>query len=502
MMKYLFCLLFMMGNGMLLKAQQAGDLFFNQAIIHVIKLNFWQSGYWDSLTSNYANDAYMKCSVEIDGTSIDTIGVKFKGNSSYNNPSDKKPFKLDLNDYISGANIDGLKKLNLNNGFKDPSFLREKITLDFYNEHGILAPRCAYAKLYINNVYWGLYMVVEEIDKTFLSGRFNDNDGNLFKGDPSGDLKWIDNNPSSYYNKYELHTNETQNDWSDLVHLIDKVNTPPMNYVQDSIQSVLEIDEFVNYWAATGMFVNLDSYLGSGHNYFIYHDSTLNKFRWIIWDVNESFGTFSMGLQPQQLLTLPFDYFNYPQSSRPLCNQIKSYAQFFYGRMRDKVCYLTYNGFSNAILDPKIDSLANAIRADVYADNKKFFSNQQFEDNIENDISVAGLPGGSNIFGIKSFIRERRLSLVNQMTSLGCIYSLDELKNAAISCYPNPSLDGNYLVNNSSAPIPYSLTNLQGITLQNGILRTGKNELRLNEKAGVYFLKTEDGKALKIVKCQ
>jgi hypothetical protein len=500
-MKYLFCLLFIMGNVLLLKAQQAGDLFFNQAIIHEIKLNFWQSGYWDSLTVNYASDAYMKCSVEIDGTSIDTIGVKFKGNSSYNNPSDKKPFKLDLNDYISGANIDGLKKLNLNNGFKDPSFLREKITLDFYNEHGILAPRCAYAKLYINNVYWGLYMVVEEIDKTFLSGRFNDNDGNLFKGDPQGYLNWIDSNPSSYYSKYELHTNETQNDWSDLVHMIDRINAPVPSF-EDSIRSVLEVDEFIDYWAATGMFVNLDSYLGSGHNYFIYHDSTLNKFRWITWDVNESFGTFSMGLQPQQLLTLPFDYFNYPQNSRPLCNNIKSYGYNYYGQLRDKVCYLTYNGFSNEILDPKIDSLANAIRADVYADSKKFFSNQQFEDNIENDISVAGMPGGSHIFGIKSFIRERRLSLVNQMNALGCIYSLNELKNAAISCYPNPSPDGYYLVNNSTASIQYTITDLQGIRLQTGILRTGKNELRLNEKPGVYLLTTEDGKAMKMVKCQ
>lgn len=55
-----------------------------------------------------------------------------KGNSSFNNPSTKKPFKVDLNEYVSGQDYDGIKKFNLNNGFKDPTMLSEKLTLDFF----------------------------------------------------------------------------------------------------------------------------------------------------------------------------------------------------------------------------------------------------------------------------------------------------------------------------------------------------------------------------------
>ncbi|RDJ93135.1 hypothetical protein B4Q13_24035, partial [Lacticaseibacillus rhamnosus] len=80
-----------------------------------------------------------------DGRTLPTIGIKFKGNSSFNNSSVKKSMKLDLNNYVAGQDYDGIKKLNLNNGFKDPSFLREKIALDFMNAHGVTSPRCTFA---------------------------------------------------------------------------------------------------------------------------------------------------------------------------------------------------------------------------------------------------------------------------------------------------------------------------------------------------------------------
>lgn len=494
-MKYLLFIPLFFLFGFESKAQQPGDIFFNQPLIHEIKLNFWQSAYWDSLTANYSTDTYMKCSVEIDGITIDTIGAKFKGNSSYNNPSDKKPFKLDLNDYISSANIDGLKKLNLNNGFKDPSFLREKLTLDFYNEHGIVAPRCAYAKVFINNTYWGLYTVVEEVDKTFLDGRFADNDGNLFKGDPQGDLKWINNQASSYYPKYELHTNETQNNWSDLVNFIKQVNSPAGMFY-DSLNAVFHSDDFLRSWAGTALFANLDSYIGSGHNYFIYHDSTTNKFRWIIWDVNEAFGNFNMGMQPAQLIALGYDYVNNP-NNRPLCNNMRNNA-VFHAALGEAMCELVYPGFSNAALDGKIDSLANQIRPHVYADTKKFFSNQHFEDNIVQDIVVSGTPGGSNILGIKSFISARRSNLETQLNAIGCFAGLNENDNREIPVFPNPSQ--NEIVLLSGIQEAYFLYNAQGELTEKGMLKKGSNQISGPEVPGIYWLKTESGKAQKIIR--
>jgi spore coat protein H len=202
-------------------AQNEGDVFFASPQVHSIYITFHQNSYWDSLTAGYAGDYYIKGDVEIDGVMMLNCGVKMKGNSSYNNPSIKKSFKLDFNEYVSGQDHDGLKKLNLNNCFKDPTFLREKLMLDFIRENNGYGPRCHYANVYLNNVLWGLYTSVEEIDKTFLEANFGDKRGNLFKGDPSGDLKWLGSTQSTYETKYELKTNEIINNWGDLINLVE-----------------------------------------------------------------------------------------------------------------------------------------------------------------------------------------------------------------------------------------------------------------------------------------
>src|SRR6188768_2316718 len=97
---------------------------------------------------------------------------------------------------------------------------------------------------------------------------------------------------TSYYHRYELKTNDSLNDWSDLVHLIDKINnTPPLAFY-DSIENVMGSTSFLKYWAMNILFANLDSYNGSGHNYYVYHDPDMDQFYFIAWDVNEAFGCF------------------------------------------------------------------------------------------------------------------------------------------------------------------------------------------------------------------
>jgi spore coat protein H len=416
-----------------------GDVFFGSATIHTINLNFAQTGYWDSLVANYTADVYMSCNMIIDGTPLNTSGVKFKGNSSYNNPSQKKSFKLDFNEYVNGQNYDGLKKLNLNNGFKDPTFLREKLMLDFLNRAGIAAPRCTYAKVYINNTYWGLYMAVEEIDKIFLDDEFFDDKGNLFKGDPNGDLKWLGSSVNTYTAKYELKTNETQNNWTDLVYLIDKINNSPGN-LPDSLNKILQVTPFLKAWAASNMFANLDSYIGSGHNYFIYHDSITNKFNWITWDVNEAFGNFNQGMTVTQIETMALNYTGGGAGNRPLCNKIIANPTL-YNSYINEVCYLTGTHFLQSYWFPRIDSLVNVIKADVYADPNKFFTNAQFDANIDTTIVVVGNPGGSNIPGIKSFFNRRRVSLVSQLASNNCFAGLNaEIReDNSFTVKPNPT---------------------------------------------------------------
>ena len=181
--------------------QVPGSSIFSYEGIHDIRLTFTQLNYWDSLlfykeegdpTGIYT---YMPATVDFDGQIIDSTGVRLKGNSSYWAPGKKKSIKLKFNEFVSGQKLDGLKKVNLNNNFNDPTLMREKLFLDVLQKSNVHAPRCAYARVYINNVYWGLYTMVDHVDKVFLLSHFNDKSGNLYKGDtksstPCADLSY------------------------------------------------------------------------------------------------------------------------------------------------------------------------------------------------------------------------------------------------------------------------------------------------------------------------
>ena len=414
-----------------------GDAVFNANIIHTVELTFDQPSYWDSLTANYITGVDMLAHMSFNGIDFASVGVQFKGNSSYNGPSDKKPFKIDMNEYVSGQKIDGLKKFNLNNGFKDPSFVREKLMLDFLNANGVGAPRCAYAKLYINGSYWGLYTLVEAVDKTFLDNRFNDKTGNLFKGDPQGDVKWYGSSATSYYNHYELHTNETVNDWTDLIHAVDLVNNTPATLLADSVHARFKTSHLLRAWAANNLFVNLDSYLGSGHNYYLYHDSASTEWRWITWDVNEAFGNFQLGMTVAQLQSLAIDYIGGPPNSRPLYQKALADA-VLRSEYITNLCDLVHNAVDTTVFRLRADSLAAVIDDAVLTDTHKFYSYQQFHQNRTQTVS----DGMFQIPGVLPFLRARIDFLNNALMMEGCITAVTEVADAAaINLFPVPADD-------------------------------------------------------------
>jgi hypothetical protein len=426
-------------------AQNPGDNFFHSNIVHTIEISFSQTNFWDSLTYYYESDTsdegyYMLADkVEIDGQVVYDVGIRLKGNSSYlAYPGDKKSLKIDFDEYVSGQKLDGLKKLNLNNCYNDPTFLREKLVLDYAKKNNLYAPRCTFTQLYINNILWGLYTVVEQVNATFLKSNFSNNDGNLFKGDPSAALSWKGSNQSNYYNFYELKTNEDVNDWSGLVHLIDNINNETATAFQDSLAVVLDINSFLACWALNNIFVNLDTYFSMAHNYYIYHD-TSGQFRWIIWDTNGSFGVFNQqGLTMQELEQLSLNYIRPPAQNYPLCDNILKNTNLSKLYL-DHAYSILNNNLDTSLLYYKIDSLANIIRPYVYADTKKMFSDQQFEDNLEYTPVASNMQ--KQIPALKEFIKNRLAYLHQLMLDSG--YVISEVKesktqNEQIHIFPNP----------------------------------------------------------------
>jgi hypothetical protein len=452
MKKYLLILLLTAGAFKQLMAGN-GDSVFNMNYIHTLHITFPYANFYDSLLNSKATDTYLKVSVQFNNETYTDVGIKAKGNSSFNNPSQKKSFKLDFNEFMAGQDIHGLKKLNFNNSFKDPSFMREKLANDFLIDHDVPAPRTTYCNVYFNNQLWGLYTIVEEVDDEFCKHWFNSNDGNLFKGDPHGDLKWKGNNQQvNYETEYELKNNSVANNWSDLISMIDVINnTAPAN-LQAPLDAKLNTGLFMKQWAAVNMFSSLDSYIGSGHNYFIYHDTVTDRFQWIAWDNNEAFGSFKNNLSSAQIKGMDMYYLSNP-ASRPLCNKMLQNPA--YKAMYNAAYCELKNDFTNNYFDPAIDSIRNVIQQSVYNDPKKFYANTKFDSSFAYDQTLDG-PGGMVVFGLKNFIAERGVAMQNSLNTNGVNcwavgYNDPEDKLQSMTIFPNPA--GQYITIQATMPV-------------------------------------------------
>ncbi len=299
--KSLLTLLFFTYSSWLLS--QSGQSLFNPWELHEIRFYFENENFWDTLSYNYEEHIddsgvdipYTKALVKIDGFWLDTVGVRQKGLSSHNSSTaKKKPFKIDLNEFTPGQSFDGIKKFNLHNGACDPSMMRDFLAYDVLRKAGVKAPRVSYCRLYFNDEYWGLYAVIEQIDKTFAEGNFTSDGGNLIKNIGWSELKWEGPEIGPYLEDFQLKTNEEEADWSVFLEFMDVLNNSSDDDFPAAIQQIFDVDLYLHVLAVDIMTNNWDSYIHNRRNWYFYHEPEGGQLHWIPWDYNLSLGgTFS-----------------------------------------------------------------------------------------------------------------------------------------------------------------------------------------------------------------
>jgi hypothetical protein len=446
-------------------AQNSGNNYFSSSQIHTIKITsslpletFYDSMSYYKDQANLTDDnTYMKVEVEIDGTTVTDIGIRMKGNSSYNMNSKKKSLKLSFDEYVDDQEYDGMGTLNLNNCMWDPTLMREKVSLDFMNEFGVYAPRCTYANVYLNDVLWGLYSTVEQVDKKFLNTLIGENDGNLFKaGDDGGEFSWYGSNQVSYENYFELKTNDSLNDWTDLINFIDILNNTSASTFESELEAVFNVDGFLKYWAVSNLLTNLDSYLESTRNYYIYHNLLTDKFDWIAWDLNEAFGVYTSMNFPNTY-EYPWDETQGRILLEKLINVTSYKAQY-----TDYLNILTFNYLDSTWFDDKIDAVHDLIQSSVYSDTLKMFTDQDFEDNIDQTVTVTS-GFSKSIPGLKDFLDQRYDYMSQELYGMGYNSIHESLNNNKILVYPNPASDYIYVKNeDNQKPVFIQIKDLMG----------------------------------------
>lgn len=241
-------------------------------------------------------------------SSIGPIGIRYKG-SSYSLPlcfdsrgtrtaipqCKKISLKLKFDKYSNLQRFFSMKRLNLHSMSADDTKMADILSYGLYREMGVYTPRAAYVKVYINSVFQGLFLAVEEPDGRFGESRWPEYpDGNMYKE------RWPVSDKADYY-KEGLVTNDNPDDNADVSKMINFYKAIDRSTEADFIKNVshfIDFNYFLRYIAVDRAIHNCDGMMtwyysskGCGnHNYFFYDETAENGKIWQIpWDLHATF---------------------------------------------------------------------------------------------------------------------------------------------------------------------------------------------------------------------
>ena len=396
--------------------------FYDIDTINTIEITFVESD-WDQILDQLfaaGDEERLVGTALINGVQFDSVGVRYKGNSSYDPNRVKNPLNIKLDHIINDQELDGYGTLKLANAYKDPSFVREVLSYEIARKY-MPASRANFIKVSINGTYLGLYTSVQSVDKFFMGNHFNSNENARFKGELTDDSPqnqvtvwgYQGADSTSYYDFYEL---KSDSGWHDLVEFLDTFNNDTEN-----VEDVLNVDRHLWMLAFDILMVNLDAPVNFAHNYYLYKDDT-GQFNPIIWDLNENFGGFSMLLGQDGPRTPPLTLANMQQLD-PFLNSTSATYPIVCKILSDPTYKKMYVAHAKTMMDEVFSNdwyktraleIQSIIDAEVQADPNKFYTYPNFLDNIDNTVGGGGplRPGNESIVGIAELM-EGRLTFLN-----------------------------------------------------------------------------------------
>ena len=401
--------------------------FFDKDSLRDIYLDFYDPNYHNVLVNSwyYKPDARIPAKLTLNGIEYDSVGVRYKGNSTFCLPNDdfnpKVPYNIDMNFWVAGQKLLGYKKVKLANAWMDPTFAKDFTASKIYSKY-LPSGEVNLVKLHCQGSYLGLYVNTESINKQFLQKHFNEKGGALFKCDninrfcdttnaPSAmppNLFYMGDDSSLYYNSYDM---KSDFGWAELVNLIKTIDNDFAN-----IDNILNVDRTLWAFAVNQATSNLDCYnTYYVHNYYLYQTGD-GLFQMIPWDLDNSFvgailGNFwpwSGAYEYDPYFTAPAPGTAQPWEERPLLYKLLNnplYRKQYTAHLRT----IMNESLDTAVIRSQISDLQSIAYSAANNDQYKLFSMPQYYSNVESALWT----GSWSFGGILSSIDERKAFLLD-----------------------------------------------------------------------------------------
>jgi len=395
--------------------------------------------------------------IKIGDYSLDCSSIKTKGlttlRSLWYTDYNKFSFTVNFKKYLKEQNLFGLTKVSFNNMYTDPSMSKEYISYYLFNEMGLDTVEYTYVNLYINNDYYGIYFMIEPIEKPLIKRTLKEKGDFLFKpeGEESSLIyndeldKYLDSNgnynfdslvyndnkefiypknSNNILNKYKGIWEDDEESFEEIYNMlpsffktIKKLNylsnleNKNTEYFEKELESIIDVDKLIKYHAINSYLVNTDGYINNpSRNYALY----MNKDGFITiipWDYNMILGA-SVLYNINDVIN--YDIYNPTINcnikDKPLLNVIlgnNNYKNRYNKYLKDISIILTTGGktsFNKKYKKDNINNIINKYSKELIKNNNKCINTFY----NSNDIKIAQK-------NIKEVFKLRKKSVLNQI---------------------------------------------------------------------------------------
>jgi hypothetical protein len=374
---------------------------------------------FNSIHQNFKENTYIPVKIEYMGVKWSDVKLRIRGDSSRKLP--KKSLKLK---FSKDSLFNNVRKINLNAEWYDKSYMSQYISSYLMRKNGVPCYNSSHTALYLNDVFYGVFLMVENVDESFLSARNLGNNSTLIKATKDGACF---NDSSEVEKLWEVKTNNSIQSINGFKDFITEVNNLPVDEAYDYYQKNFEYDELITTVALNILLGNKSTYY---HNYYLLNDSLSSKWSMLPWDMDKTLMSPMLNLHYCRSTWSEGSNSNLPDNTIPE-------LVFLNDRMKSdlvtKLNELKSSTFNRMHLDPIIDSLHQLLDPAILLD---------LNDNI------AEVPEWSKaVTELKEFITKRVPIVLHQIESYPSSFEVFPAQGKTLS----------WSVSNSETSVMYTL---------------------------------------------
>jgi spore coat protein CotH len=226
--------------------------------------------------------------VRVGAITYSNVAIHLKGVATFRTVDDQPSLTLNFSKLVPAQRFEGLRKIHLNNGKEDPTFLCEALAADVFAKARLPVARVALARTILNGRDLGPYVAIEGFTEDFLGRFFTNTKGNLYDSGFRHDITF----------PLEKLSGKEPDDWADLKKLALAGETPDLEQRWTALGRVLDVESFARYLAMQVLTANWDGYAMFKNNYRVYHDPASDRITFIPHGMDQTFAQVSMPLLP------------------------------------------------------------------------------------------------------------------------------------------------------------------------------------------------------------